>query len=92
MIVPEVELRNLAVGTCEWLCRVPSNVVVDIVVITFLAQGFREGVVSSFFRVRDTSPLSQWTVDSDAIVVNLITSTNPEKLDSGLIIKSVLLT
>ena len=92
MIVPEVELGNLAVGTCEWLCRVPSNIVVDIVVVALLAQRFRERVISSFFRVGDTSPLSQWTVDSDAIVVNLVTSTDPEKLDSGLVIKSVLLT
>lgn len=87
MIVPKVELGDLPVGTCEWLCRVPSNIVVGIVVIAFLAQSFRERVVSPFPRVRDGSPLSQWPVESDAIIVNLITSANPEKLDIVLAIR-----
>lgn len=92
MIVPKVELGDLAVGTCEWLCRVPSNIVVGIVVVALLAQRFWEREVSSFPRVRDGSPRLQWPVDSDAIIVNLITSADPEKLDMGLAIGSVLLT
>lgn len=92
MVVPNVELGNLAVGTCEWFCRVPSNIVVDIVVVAFLAQSFWEREVSPFPRVRDVSPRFQWPVDSDAIIVNLITSTDPDKLDWCLAIGRVLLT
>jgi hypothetical protein len=81
VIVPKVELGNLPVGTCEWLCRVPSNIVVDIVVVAFLAQRFWEREVSPPLRVRDVSPWPKWTMDSDAIVVYLIASADPKKLD-----------
>jgi hypothetical protein len=92
MIIPKVELGNLAVGTCEWFCRVPSNIVVGIEVVARLAESFWERVVFPLLRVRDGSPVSQWPVDSDAVVVNLITSTDPEKLDLDLAMGSVLLT
>lgn len=92
MIIPKIELGNLAIGACEWFRRVPSHIVFDIVVVALLAQFFWERVIPSFLRVRNVSPRPQWPMDSDAIVIYLITSADPEKLDSGLTIGSVLLT
>jgi hypothetical protein len=51
VIVPKIELGNLAVGTGEWLCGVPSNIVVDIVVVALLAQRFWEREISPPLRV-----------------------------------------
>lgn len=55
----------------------PSNVIVHVVLVTGPSHVFLEGVVSPLFRICNVCPGSQWTVYSDAIIVDLISSTDP---------------
>jgi hypothetical protein len=57
--------------------HIPSDVVLQVVVITSLTKLLREGIFPSLLWVVDSSPSSQRTTDSDSIVVDLITATDP---------------
>lgn len=57
------------------LVELPSDVVVDIVFVTISSQLFGERKVSSFLRNPNFSPWSQRSVDPDAVVIYLISST-----------------
>jgi hypothetical protein len=92
VVVPEVELRDLPVGASERLSAVPAQVVGDIVVVTGLAKGLWELVVAALARVCDVRPRSEGSVDADAVVVDLITATDPANQVLAHILTSFLLT
>ena len=77
VVIPQVKLRNLSVGASKWLGVVPADVVGEVVVIALFAQFLWEWVVASLSRVRDFGPVVQWSVNTNAIVVDLITSSKP---------------
>jgi hypothetical protein len=92
VVVPEVELRDLSVRASERLSAVPAQVVGDIVVVAGLAKGLWELVVAALARIRDVRPRSERSVDADAVVVDLITTTDPANQVLAHILTSFLLT
>lgn len=82
MVIPKIERRNLSVHAREWLGIVPADVVGEVVVVTLLSELFWEWIVATLFWVRDLSPWSEGSVDTNAVVVDLITAAEPiVKLD-----------
>lgn len=77
MIIPDIERWYLPVGACKWLCRIPPYVVVHVIVITLFTQTLPEIEFSSFVRVPNIGPCLQRSCDTDTIIVDLITATNP---------------
>lgn len=80
VVVPEVELRNLSVGSGEGLGGVPTDVVGDVVIVAFFAELLWEWVVAALAWVGDPGPWIERAVDTDAVVVNLVASAEPVKL------------
>lgn len=77
VVIPKVERRNLSVHACEWLGIVPANVVGEVVVVTLLSELFWEWILATLLWVRDLSPWSERSVDTNAVVVDLITAAEP---------------
>ena len=77
VVVPKVERRNLSVHACEWLSIVPANVVGEVVVVALLSELFWEWILATLLWVRDLSPWSERSVDTNAVVVDLITTAEP---------------
>lgn len=67
--------RNLPVGRCEWLGRIPANVVLEIVVVAFGTQFLGETVLSTLVGIRYSRPCCQRPIYSDSVVVDLIAAT-----------------
>ena len=76
MVIPDVQLRNLAVGCRKGLGVVPTQVVLEVVVVAFRAQLLRERKVPALLRVLDIGPRPQRAGYSDAIVVDLVSAPN----------------
>lgn len=76
VVVPDIKLRNLTVGEGKGLGSVPADVVVEVVFVTLCAELFVEREMSSLVRRTNVSPGSQRTVNSDTVVVDLVTTTN----------------
>jgi len=77
VVVPHIKLRDLAVGTSEGLGAVPSDIVGYVVVIAGLTESLWKWIVAPLLRVRDIRPRSERPMNSDAIIVDLITTANP---------------
>lgn len=58
----------------------PANVVLEVVVITSLAQTLRKGVVLSFLRISDIRPFPERTGDSDPVIIYLVTTPDPVRV------------
>jgi hypothetical protein len=58
----------------NWV-ELPSDVVVDVVFVTLSSQLFGKRKVSSFLGNSNIGPWSQRSIDPDAIVIYLISST-----------------
>lgn len=58
MVIPDVDLGNLTVDTSKGVKVVPTDIVLQVVVIAFSAQCLGEGIVSSLLGVTDVSPLA----------------------------------
>lgn len=77
VVIPQVERRNLSVHASEWLGIVPADVVGQVVVVTLLSEPFWKRILAALARVRDLSPWSEWSVDTNAVVIDLITTAEP---------------
>lgn len=86
MVVPDVELRDLAVGGGERLGVVPPYVVFQIVVVAFCAKLLRKGVTLSLLGATDVRPRPQWAVNSNTIVIDLITTPHHAMVWCGLML------
>ena len=56
MIIPNVQLRNLAVRLCKRFRPKPPDIVVQIVVVTLGTEALGERIMSSLLGVADASP------------------------------------
>ena len=74
MVIPDVDLRNLGIGRGERFGRVPSNIVLEVVLVTLIAQVFTEKIVPPLLGVGNGGPLLQRSLDPDRVVVNLVAS------------------
>ena len=77
VVVPDVQLGNLAVGIRKRLGRVPADVVLQVVVVALLTEGLRERMVLPLLGVADVGPVVERAGDTDAVVVDLIAAANP---------------
>ena len=77
VVVPDVELGDLAVGHGEGAGRVPADVVLEVVIVAVLAQLLGEGVLAPLLGARDVGPLAQRALDADAVVVDLVAASDP---------------
>lgn len=80
MVIPYVELSNLAIGARERLSAVPPDVVVHIVLITLLPQRLWERILFSLVGVSDVSPRSERATHSNTIIIDLISTSNPDEV------------
>lgn len=85
VIVPDVHLSNLAVGSRERLLAIPPDVVVEVVLVAVGAHLLAEGVFASFVGARDVRPRLQRAIHSDSVIVDLITSSNHDVKRSLLV-------
>lgn len=76
VIVPDVELRDLAVSARERLSAVPPDVVVEVVLVASRPHVLVERVLPSLPRIGNVRPRPQRTVDAYAIVVDLVAASN----------------
>lgn len=76
MVIPDIDLGNLAVGRRERRCIIPAEIVLEIIIITLSTKLLWEGVLLTLLGVADARPSAQGTVDSDAIVVDLVTTSH----------------
>ena len=76
MVIPDVQLSDAAIGTLERLLAIPANVIIEIIVVALGAQFLAEEEIASLLGIANSGPFSQRTVNSHAIVVDLITATN----------------
>lgn len=79
MIIPDVNLSDLAVRSCKWICTVPPNVVPQIPVVTLLTELVGIGMVSALLGIANVGPVAQGAADTDAIIIYLVTSSKPVK-------------
>lgn len=77
MVVPDIQLRNLAICCRERLRAVPANVVLEVEVVASLPELLRKWIIPPLLRVRDISPFSQWTADTNTVIINLVTASDP---------------
>jgi len=56
---------------------IPTNIVIHIVLITIFSQALGEWILLPLVGIGDVGPRSQRTVDSDTVVVNLVSTTKP---------------
>jgi hypothetical protein len=56
---------------------IPTNIVIHIVLITILSQALGEWILLPLVGIADVGPWSQRTVDSDTVVVNLVSTSKP---------------
>ena len=77
VVIPKVELGDLAIHTSERLGVVPADVVGKVIVVALLSELFWEWILATLSWVVDLSPWSKWSVDTDTVVIGLITTTKP---------------
>lgn len=79
-------LLNTCLGESALILRVPdlglsqdipTNIVIHIVLITILSQALGEWILLPLVGIADVGPWSQRTVDSDTVVVNLVSTSKP---------------
>jgi hypothetical protein len=76
MVIPNIQLRNSAVGAFERLSSIPQDVVVEIVIVAPLAQVFAKEKIASLLGIGDGCPLVQRPVNPYSIIVDLIATSN----------------
>ena len=76
VIIPDVDLGNLAVGSRKWLVAIPLHVVVEVVLVALIAHLLVKGKFASLVGVSNICPGLQRPIDSYTVIVNLITSAN----------------
>ena len=77
MVIPDVQLGNLPVGTRKGLGGVPADVVLQVVVVALLAETLRERMVLPLLGVADVGPVVERAGDADAVVIDLVAAANP---------------
>ena len=65
MVVPHVQLRDLPIRCSKSARRIPSNVIVEVKLVTIVAHLCIERVCSSPLWVSYICPRSQGSIDSD---------------------------
>ena len=76
MVIPDIDLRNLRIGSGEGLGAIPCNVVVEIESVACGAHFIIEWIFFPFLRIGDVRPGLQRSLDSDTIIVDLIPTAN----------------
>lgn len=72
MVIPDIQLRDLTVGSGKRLGVEPAQIVLEVIVIALGAQLLGERIVPALLGVLDVGPRSQRAAYSDAVVVNLV--------------------
>lgn len=86
MIIPDVQLRDLAIHSGKRLRVIPSDIVVQIVVVAFSAELLREGIVPTLLGIADLSPGTQRAANPDTVVVDLVTASDHDVVGRGLVL------
>jgi hypothetical protein len=77
VVIPDIQLGDLAIGIRKGLSRVPADVVLQVVVVTLLAETLRKRMVLPLLGVADVGPVVERTGDADAVVIDLVAAANP---------------
>lgn len=82
VVVPDVDLRDLAVRVGEGTLSVPPHVVVEVIFVAVAAHRLRKRVLATLVWVTDSRPRLQRSVYTHSVIVDLIASTkhNVERL------------
>lgn len=76
VVVPDVDLRDLPIGQRKGLSVVPPDIILEIVFVAFRSEHFGERVVPPLRRIPDVRPLPQRAVNSDSVVIDLVTASD----------------
>lgn len=76
MVIPDVDLCNLSIYGREWCLVIPLEIVLEVVVVAFCSQLLRERILSSLLRALDIRPWAKRAVNSNSVVVDLITASD----------------
>jgi hypothetical protein len=76
MVVPDVDLWNLAVRSREGALAIPPDVVVEVVLVAVIAHLLAEGILAALVWVANGRPFLERAIDTHSIVVDLVASTN----------------
>lgn len=76
MVIPDIDLWDLAVGRRKRSRIIPAEVVLEIVIVALGTKLLWEGVLLTLLGVAYVRPSAQGAVDSDAIVVDLVTTSH----------------
>ena len=77
VVIPDIDLSNLAVRGCERVGVVPPDVILQVPVIASLAQLLPVGVGAPLLGIADVGPVAQWPANADTVIVYLIASAEP---------------
>lgn len=87
MVVPDIDLRNGCIGTCERLGAIPADIVLEVVFVAVGPHLVVKRKVSSLVRVANVCPGLERAIDSNTIIVDLITATNHD-MEGSLFVRS----
>lgn len=76
VIIPDIDLWDACIGSCERLGAIPSNVILEVKLVTPAAHVVVEREMLSFPWVLDCSPFLQGAFDSNIVIVDLVTTTD----------------
>lgn len=87
VVIPNIDLGDLSVGRCKRLGRIPSHVVFKIVLVALISQIFAKWIVSSLPRIGDCCPFLQRALNTNRVIVDLITSSDHD-MERALLVGS----
>src|SRR4051812_39259356 len=76
VVIPDIDLGNLAVGSRKGLVAIPPDIVVVIVLVAFIAHLPIERIFASFVRVANVGPGLERAIYSHSVIVDLVASTD----------------
>ena len=76
MVIPDVQLRDLAVGVREGSHAVPLDVVVKVEHVALVAHVLAKGEVATLLGVSNGGPRRQRATDTHAVVVDLVAASD----------------